>query len=142
MRVLIDTNIFISYLLKSDQDRTISSVIEAGFEGEYTILLPQEVLEEVHKKLTEKKYLASRISSEEAKEFTQLLEQVAEAIPTITEDIPAVTRDRKDDYLIAYAVVGKADFLVSGDEDLRKVVNVGGVTIVSPADFLNILAKE
>lgn len=141
MRVLIDANIFISYLLKSDQDRTISRIIEAGFAGKFTILLPEEVIREFDKKLIEKKYLAAHISSEDAQEFTQLLESVAERIPTITEEIPAVTRDRKDDYLIAYAAVGKADYLVSGDEDLEALGKVEDITIISPAAFLQILTK-
>jgi uncharacterized protein len=142
MRVLIDTNIFISYLLKSDQDRTITRVIEAGFENKYTLLLPHEVIAELNKKLTEKKYLAGRISSEDAQEFTGLLKTVAEEIPAITEEIPRVSRDKKDDYLFAYALVGRADYLVSGDEDLQKVRKVEGVTIVSPAEFLHILAGK
>jgi uncharacterized protein len=140
MRVLIDTNIFISYLLKSDQDRTITRIIEAGFEYRYTILLPHEVIAELTKKLTEKKYLAGRISSEDAQELTELLKAVAEEIPVITGEIPRVSRDKKDDYLLAYAIVGRADYLVSGDEDLQKVRRVEEVTIVSPVEFLHILA--
>ena len=95
---------------------------------------------ELNKKLTEKKYLAGRISSEDAQEFTGLLKTVSEEIPAITEEIPRVSRDKKDDYLFAYALVGRADYLVSGDEDLQKVRKVEWVTIVSPAEFLHILA--
>jgi len=31
---------------------------------------------------------------------------------------PAITRDRSDDYLLAYALVGQADYLVTGDRGL------------------------
>jgi putative PIN family toxin of toxin-antitoxin system len=142
LRVLIDTNIFISYLLKSDQDKTITRIIEAAFENKYTLLLPHEVIAELNKKLTEKKYLASHITSEDAQEFTALLKTAAEAIPAITGEIPRVSRDKKDDYLLAYTVVGGTDYLVSGDEDLQKIKNVEKIIIVSPAEFLQILTGK
>jgi uncharacterized protein len=142
MRVLIDTNIFISYLLKRDGESTITRIIEAAFENKYTLLLPQEVIAEMDKKLTEKKYLATHISNEDAMEFTELLKTVAEEIPTITDEIPAVSQDKKDDYLIAYAVVGRADYLVSGDEVLQRIKEVEKVKVVSPAEFLIILLEK
>jgi putative PIN family toxin of toxin-antitoxin system len=136
MRVLIDTNIFISYLLKRDQGSTIAKLIEAGFEGKYTLLMPHEVLRELFKKLSEKKYLANRITREDAQEFAQLLTTIAEEIPAITGEIPKTSQDKEDDYLLAYALVGRANYLVSGDEVLRKIKNVENVKIVRPSEFL------
>ena len=54
--------------------------------------------------------------------------------------MPSVTRDRKDDYLLAYAVVGRADYLVTGDRDLLVLGEVEGVRIVSPAGFVGALS--
>lgn len=139
MRVLFDTNIFISYLLKSEPDSPITIIIEGAFENKYTLLLPHEVIAEFHKKIREKEYLATHISSEEAVEFAELLKTVAEEIPVITGEIPRISEDKKDDYLLAYAVVGRADYLVSGDEVLRKIKNVENVQLVSPAELLMIL---
>jgi putative PIN family toxin of toxin-antitoxin system len=140
MRVLIDTNIFISYLLKRDQEATITKIIEAGFENKYTLLLPHEVLRELYKKLSEKEYLARRITKEDAQEFTELSKTIAEEIPAITEEIPRISQDKKDDYLLAYATVGMADYLVSGDEVLQKIKNFEKIKSVSPAEFLLLLA--
>jgi uncharacterized protein len=64
---------------------------------------------------------------------------VGEVIQPIEQSIPAVTRDRKDDYLLAYAVVGAADYLVTGDEDLLVLKHVGRLRIVSPPAFAGIL---
>ena len=50
--------------------------------------------------------------------FARLVAREAEIAPRIEAPIPAVTRDPEDDYLIAYALVGRADYLVSGDKDL------------------------
>ena len=141
MRVLFDTNIFISYLLKSDKDKTITTIIEAGFESKYKLLLPHNVINELNQKLTGKKYLSSRISKADAQELLEVLTKVADVIPEITELIPKVTRDKKDDFLLACAVVGEADYLVSGDKDLQVIKNVQGVKIVSPIEFSEILKE-
>lgn len=140
MRILFDTNIFISYLLKSGKDKAITTIIEAGFENKYKLLLPHGVLTELTRKLTEKKYLASHISKEEAQEFIEVLATVAQDLPMITQPIPQVCRDKKDDYLLAYAVIGEADYLVSGDEDLQVLKEIQGVKIISPVEFLEIIS--
>lgn len=142
MRVLIDTNIFISYLLKKNPEATITRIIEAGFENKYVLLLPHDVIRELYKKLSEKEYLASRITRQDAQEFTELLATIAEDIPVITDEIPRVSTDKKDDYLLAYATVGKADYLVSGDEVLRRIKSVEGLKIISPAEFLLIIPAK
>ena len=57
----------------------------------------------------------------------------------ITDPIPAVTRDPKDDYLLAHAVLGAADYLVSGDQDLLVLERLEGVKIVTPREFLAVM---
>ncbi len=71
-----------------------------------------------------------------------ILASVAEPIPKIREPIPAVTRDPKDDYLLAYALVGQADYLVTGDGDLLVFGTVGKLSIVSPQSFEQFLKKQ
>ena len=60
----------------------------------------------------------------------------AEQMPPIGAKIPAVSRDPKDDYLPTYALVAKADYLVTGDKDLLVLKQVGQVKILSPKDFV------
>ena len=139
MKVLFDTNVFVSYLLRPDKEGTVQEVLEAGFEGKYTILLPQEEIEELKGKLLTKSYLKKRIPSEALQNFITALMAIAKNMPSITEPIPRVSRDKKDDYLLACAVVGVADYLVSGDRDLQVLKKVGKVAIVSPLEFLGVL---
>lgn len=56
--------------------------------------------------------------------------------------LPGVTRDPKDDAVIACAVEGEADYVVSGDEDLRVLEAYGDMSIVRPRGFLEILRKH
>ena len=141
MKVLFDTNILISYLLQKDKNNTITAIFEAGIEKKYILLLPEEILKEFKEKLIKKKYLIKYISLPEANEFIEILSTISEAIPQITEEIPLIVRDKKDDYLIAYGTVGNADYLVSGDKDLQVLKKIGKLKIVSPIEFLTLLRR-
>ncbi len=141
MRVLLDTNVLISHLLSPQRKSPVHHILEAAFLGEIDLLFPKEVLDELRKKIPEKPYLAERISPQQAEELVALLSEISEDIPTITIEIPAVTRDAKDDYLIAYALVGRADYLVTGDTDLLILENVEDVEIVTPRQLWECIAS-
>jgi len=66
----------------------------------------------------------------------------AELVPEIEETVPALVRDPKDDYLLAHALVARADYLVTGDKDLLVLNPVGDLQILSPTQFTLILAEE
>jgi putative PIN family toxin of toxin-antitoxin system len=140
MRVLVDTNLFIAYLLKPRPDSFIPLLLNAVAEGTVTLLLPEALLEEVGHTIRRKPHLIQRITEAKLTRFLQLLQSIAEPIPLVTEKIPKITRDPKDDYLIAYAVVGQADYLISGDKDLLVLEKLGSVTIVHSSQFREILA--
>ncbi len=139
MRVLCDTNIFVSYLLTPKKAGPIHTIVEAAFLGEFTLLLPEDLLEELAHKVQGKKYLTGRITEADLEELVTLLREVAELIPKIRTPIPAVTRDPKDDYLLAYALVGQSDYLVTGDEDLLTLKQVEQTKIVTARHFINLL---
>ena len=139
MRVLIDTNILISYLLTPEKAGPIQDIIERAFLGEFTLLVPADLLEELASRVTGKKYLVGRITKEDLEELSTLLKAISELIPKIKTPIPAVTRDPKDDYLLAYAVVGRADYLVTGDRDLLTLNGVEQPKIVKAREFVSLL---
>ena len=118
MRALLDTNVFISHLLTPGRGGSIQAIMEALLEGRFTLLLPDEALQELAETAANKPHLANKITPAQLALLRDLLQSVAERIAPIEEAIPAIGRDRKDDYLIAYAVVGEADYLVTGDKDL------------------------
>lgn len=142
MRALLDANIFISYLLKSNPKSPIVEIIHAGVRGRYTLLLSAPLLEEFSQRVRSKPYLQGRVSSADLEMLMRLLFSVGEIIPEIKSPIPAVTRDPKDDYLLAYAIVGQADFLVSGDQDLLVLEKVKACQILTPRDFYEVLLEK
>lgn len=141
MRVLVDANLFIAYLLKPTDDSFINLLLNTVGEGSITLLMPAALLHEIEQTIRRKPHLNKRITETQLQTFTRLLQAISEEIPLIAEAIPRLTRDEKDDYLIAYAVVGQADYLISGDKDLLVLGKVQGVTMVDSAEFRQVLRR-
>jgi putative PIN family toxin of toxin-antitoxin system len=139
MRVLLDANLLISYLLTPHQHSPVVQTILAAGQGRFTLLMPEALLEELVRTAGEKACLAKRIAHEELQQFTQTLSALGEPIPKITRPIPAITRDPKDDYLLAYALIGQADYLVTGDNDLLCLRQVDRLRIVTCRAFWEML---
>jgi len=143
MRVLIDTNVFISYLLGPHRASVIRAIFEVWSEGKFTLLVPEALLDEILVTVTGKARLSTRISPEVLEDFLATIRTSGEEIPQITEPIPAVTRDPKDDYLLAYALVGAADYLVTGDDDLLNLTEqIPDLYILSPRQFHEVLRSS
>jgi putative PIN family toxin of toxin-antitoxin system len=53
--------------------------------------------------------------------------------------LPGVTRDSKDDAVIACAVEGRANYIVSGDQDLLALGEYRSIQVVTPRQFVDIL---
>ena len=138
MRVLLDANILISYLLVP-QNSAISRIMAAVSQRRFTLLMPQAVIDELVATVTLKPRLTKRIKPEPLDELVTALLTTAEFLPPLRAEIPIMSRDRKDDYLLAYAVVGQADYLITGDVDLLVLGKIDDTLIMRPADFIVIV---
>jgi uncharacterized protein len=142
LRALLDANILISYLLTTGRQTTITAIVDAGLLGEYTLLMANDLLQGIANKIATKRYLTKKITAEHLTELEDALRSVSERVAPVEGSLPAVTRDPKDDYFLPYAVVGQANYLVSGDDDLLVLGKVEGVRIVRPAEFLELLQQR
>ena len=140
-RVLLDANIFISYLLSANAERVVVKVVRAAVIGDYQLLIVEALLTEVINTVQTKPFLQPRISAEDLQKLVNLLHTIAEPIEAITEPIPSLTRDPKDDYLLAYALVGQADYLVTEDKDLLVLRQIAEVKIINLHKFWTILSE-
>ena len=103
-------------------------------------MIAKQLSNEIYGVVNKRPHLAHRIVPQRFNRFRDQFRSLAEIIPPIDQPIPRMTRDPKDDYLIAYAVIGEADYLVTGDKDLLVLEQIVGVTIVTPARFADLLA--
>jgi putative PIN family toxin of toxin-antitoxin system len=58
------------------------------------------------------------------------------------DDIPAVSRDPNDDMVLATAVTGSTDYIVSEDKDLLSIGSHEGVRIITAEMFLALLMGD
>jgi putative PIN family toxin of toxin-antitoxin system len=138
MKVILDANVLISYLLAPDDIRTVVQAVEACFTEQITLFVSPELIDELKTTLRDSASLSSRIAQIELDNLLDALTLAGTVLPPLT--IPsagqrAYSRDIDDDYLIAQALLHDVDTIVSGDKDLLDLVAVQSVQILSPAQF-------
>ena len=138
MKVCVDTNVLISYLLAPGSIQPPSRIVAAAFASSYSLIIAEPTIVELVDKVQLKPYLANRIPRSRLDAFLEALARVA-SIVSVPEVLPRIVRDDRDDYLLAPAIIEQVDYVVSGDKDLLVLNAIAGVRIVSPAAFVAIL---
>ena len=139
IKVVMDTNLLISYLLTKGE--IISKLFKHWQERDFILLTSPQILAELEK-VFDYPHLKAKITKEETEALLTELRSNAEQVSGQLV-IPPVSRDPKDDKFIACAVEGKADYIVSGDNDLLDLEEYQGIEIVKPKGFITILeARE
>jgi len=134
MRVVVDSNILVSALIRP-QGR-VGAVLHHVRQGNYTLLYAPALLEELVDVLTRPRIRDKYgITEDDVKAVLALFLLRGEAV--VSDMTITACRDPKDNKFLEVAVVGEADVIVSGDEDLLVLNPFRGVPIITPAEFLN-----
>jgi putative PIN family toxin of toxin-antitoxin system len=134
MRVVVDTNVFVSAALK---DKSLPAIAVHLIEQRGTLLKSIATERQLFAVLA-RPYFASLIAPAAHEWLTKIL-AAAETV-TITERV-AACRDPTDDKFLELAVNGQADLIVSGDADLLALNPFRGIPIVPPATFVQGVAR-
>jgi putative PIN family toxin of toxin-antitoxin system len=129
MRIVIDTNVFVSAALK---DKSLPS-IALHLAMQRAVLLKSAATETQLLEVIARPYLAPLIAPATSDWLKQLMAN-AELV-AITERISAC-RDSADDKFLELAVSGHADCILTGDADLLVLNPFRGIPIVNPATFV------
>ena len=130
MRVVIDTNIFVSSFLGGNPRR----IIDLWKKGRITLCLSKDILDEYFEVLQR----IGLTNEEELKELLSLLSKGFNIIFTAkTPKIKAVKDDPDDDKFIECAVALKAEVIVSGDKAVKEIGDYMGIRILSPRQFVD-----
>jgi len=134
IRIVLDTNLFVSALLKPDS--TPDKIITMVREEKVLLLISDAICEEIRRVLFYPK-IRNRLaaSDNELQNFMHLLRSVAITTPGALT-IPPLAADPDDTKYLVCAVEGDADFIVSGDHHLTNLLIYKGIRIVTPAEFL------
>jgi putative PIN family toxin of toxin-antitoxin system len=130
-RIVVDTNVLISRLLlpASVPGRAVRKAVEVG-----QLLVSVATTEELAAVLGRAKF-DPYLSIADRQEFIRLLGRIAEMLPIVR--VVRACRDPRDDKFLEVAVNGRADLVVTGDRDLLELDPFMGITILSPAAYLD-----
>ena len=133
MRVIIDTNVFISGIFW--EGNFCSQIIEKWKNKKFELVSSIEILNELVKTLKDFKI---RMPEDMIKEWRNLIIENSIIVePTIKLNV--VKEDSDDDKFIEAGITGKADFIISQDKHLLKLKEYLGIKIVSPEEALGLI---
>ena len=139
-RVVIDTNLFVSGTISP---RGLPhQLLQAWLKGAFTLLISAEQRAEVQEVLFRPEIARRYNLSEEAKAHLLFLIDTLALQAPLRQRLPIHVRDPKDDHLLAAALGGKADYLVTGDADLLTLdrdPKLPNLRILAVRPFLNLL---
>ena len=134
-RVIIDTNLWISFLITNN----LNILSELFLFERFQIIFSDELFNEfldVARRPKFKKYF-------DEKSVQLLIENISEKLEFI-EVASAITvcRDLKDNFILALSIDGNADYIVTGDKDLLSLNGFKGKKIITINEFIKIIDTE
>jgi|ERR1039458_7614869 putative PIN family toxin of toxin-antitoxin system len=128
MRVVADTNVFISALMFGGLP---GRFLDLALRRRFTLVTSKALLDELDEKLRGK----FAVSERDALAIREKLEAYANVIEPDFE-LNAVPDDPDDNRVLECALTGKADFIVSGDRHLLRIGSYAGIAIVTVRQFV------
>jgi len=129
MRIILDTNVFISGIFFSGPP---SQILKAWENQRFQIVLSQQILDEYQRVAEELSY---KFPTVDILPIIELVTIHAQFVDTQGVEIN-VCEDPDDDKFIECAVAGKCGTIISGDKHLLKLSEYQDVTILNPRNFV------
>ena len=125
MRLVLDTNIFISAALRGGFSEDILDTLATN--ETFLLMTSEEILDELSKKLSSK----FNWTSQDVTFYIDYIRQVTDIVK-VQEKISIIKRDPDDNKILECAIAGDADLIVSSDQDLIELKTFQGIGIVHP----------
>lgn len=142
-RAVIDTNVLTSGLLS--RSSAPFHLISAWRAGRFIGVLSPPLRQEYENVLRRPRLAAQfKLTPSEIRSVLTAIDGTSDQCPSIGSSVIPL-RDPKDEMVIATAVEGNADFVVTGDRDLLVVAGdsrLGSIKIVTVTEFLAELSLE
>jgi uncharacterized protein len=131
MRVVLDTNIFISAVLGG----RLGIIIDEWKAGKFKLIVTDAIAREYLEVINRPKF---KIPQDEIIAASDYLLQLAEFV-TPEEEILVIVADPTDNKFLEAAIAGKVDYIVSGDNHLLEVVSFRNIPIITAREFISLL---
>ena len=140
-KAVFDTVVFVRALLNSHSP---CGRLVFGYRSRYRLilssLLAAEILEVLGREEMSRRLRLRALDYAGA--MARLLKSMEQAEVVEPAEIPALSRDPKDDKVLATALAARADYLVSEDNDLLVLESYQGTAIVTCDRFLKVLSSS
>jgi putative PIN family toxin of toxin-antitoxin system len=135
---LLDANVLISATIRPSgpPGQIIVALLAEAFE----LVLSPAIIEEVETALALPKIRKYLGQPDEAPRWLADIVALADLVPD-AGSVTGVSRDPADDFVLAAAVEGRADAIVTGDDDLLVLGEHQGIVIVTPRVFLDMIGR-
>ena len=140
-KVVFDTVIFVRALLNP---HSYSGRLVFEYLKDYRMFLSPSLVEEILEVLGRQEII-NRFHLRQTNypvAIARLLKAISKAEIVEIYEIPAISRDSKDDKFIVTAKEANADYLISADKDLLDLEEYQGIKIINAEAFLKILEQE
>jgi len=132
LRIVLDTNVLVSAIVCNGKPRKL---FQMGIDSKYKILISKETLDELSEVIQRPKFKMTR--EDIVRIVSALMETGANV--RITSNFEVINNDPDDNIIINTAYDGNADYIVSGDKDIKDLKNFKKIKIVSVNEMLKIL---
>jgi putative PIN family toxin of toxin-antitoxin system len=124
IRIVLDTNLWISFLIKNDYSVLTSLLLSGKVILVFSTELMSEFIEVTQRPKFKKYFSETNVIS-----LTEVIDDYGEFIE-VTTNI-TLCRDAKDNFLLSLAVDGNVDYLLTGDADLLELNPQGKTKIIT-----------
>ncbi len=131
LKLIIDTNLWISFII-SNRQQLLDPLL---FSGKARLLFSKELIREIESTITKpklKKYFRTNALEEMLLAFEPFIDLID------VQSIVTTCRDPKDNFLLALAKDSKADYLLTGDNDLLDIKNFAKTKIITINNFFEV----
>jgi len=135
LKLVLDTNVFVSTLLK--RSSAPGQILQAWRVGRLELLVSDPLYAELADVLGRRK-LRAYLEPELSQRFLELLRYYVKWVEVARVPKRAV-RDPKDAMVLATALGGRADLIVSGDQDLLVLRRFRGIPILDSRAALEVI---
>jgi putative PIN family toxin of toxin-antitoxin system len=128
-RIILDTNLWISFLISKDFSKLDSFLFSKKIE----LVFSQELLDEFLDVVKRPKFRRF-FTNEDIEDILETIEEFAIFVPVISKT--DICRDPKDNFLLSLAKDSNAQYLLTGDKDLLDLKLFEKTKIITISTFL------
>ncbi len=133
-RLVLDSNILISAFFWDGNER---SILRKCRSGDHLLIISDFILEEVERVLKDKFNVEEHLARSYIREIFRFSE-----IMITKGTIDVIKEDPSDNRVLETAILGKVDYLVTGDKHLLRLHEFEGFKIIKSNELFNNLALK